>query len=349
MSEAVPAVEIKNLTKVFPVSFRKENYVVAVDNLSFTVGAGEVYGLIGPNGSGKSTTMKVALGLMAPSSGSTKVFGVDSRDVRARNDIGFLPENPYFYKHLSGVETLKFYGKLCGMGGRELKDRIAELLDMVGLVDAKDRRLGGYSKGMLQRIGLAQALIQRPRLVILDEPTAGVDPVGSREIRDLVIKLKDDGISVFLCSHLLEQVQEVCDEVGIIFEGRMRREGKTRSRKTDIFYGNGRCSTGPAIGRTKLDDFTIANLDDRAGNAHPTDSDENVLFPHRDCFFARDCRKSEPASIRGVSAVDDQKSFLRHDGFVRLAVCDCGDGSTDSPRHRRPDTLHNFIETGASN
>ncbi|MDC0312190.1 ABC transporter ATP-binding protein [bacterium] len=225
MSEAVPAVEIKNLTKVFPVSFRKENYVVAVDNLSFTVGAGEVYGLIGPNGSGKSTTMKVALGLMAPSSGSTKVFGVDSRDVRARNDIGFLPENPYFYKHLSGVETLKFYGKLCGMGGRELKDRIAELLDMVGLVDAKDRRLGGYSKGMLQRIGLAQALIQRPRLVILDEPTAGVDPVGSREIRDLVIKLKDDGISVFLCSHLLEQVQEVCDEVGIIFEGRMRREG----------------------------------------------------------------------------------------------------------------------------
>ena len=225
MSEAVPAVEIKNLTKVFPVSFRKENYVVAVDNLSFTVGAGEVYGLIGPNGSGKSTTMKVALGLMAPSSGSTKVFGVDSRDVRARNDIGFLPENPYFYKHLSGVETLKFYGKLCGMGGRELKDRIAELLDMVGLVDAKDRRLGGYSKGMLQRIGLAQALIQRPRLVILYEPTAGVDPVGSREIRDLVIKLKDDGISVFLCSHLLEQVQEVCDEVGIIFEGRMRREG----------------------------------------------------------------------------------------------------------------------------
>lgn len=225
MSEAVPAVEIKNLTKVFPVSFRKENYVVAVDNLSFTVGAGEVYGLIGPNGSGKSTTMKVALGLMAPSSGSTKVFGVDSRDVRARNDIGFLPENPYFYKHLSGVETLKFYGKLCGMGGRELKDRIAELLDMVGLVGAKDRRLGGYSKGMLQRIGLAQALIQRPRLVILDEPTAGVDPVGSREIRDLIIKLRDEGISVFLCSHLLEQVQEVCDQVGIIFEGRMRREG----------------------------------------------------------------------------------------------------------------------------
>ena len=226
MSEkAVPAVEVKNLTKVFPVSFKRENYVVAVDNLSFTVNAGEVYGLIGPNGSGKSTSMKVVLGLMSATKGSTSVFGVDSRDVRARNDIGFLPENPYFYKHLTGKETLKFYGKLCGMGGRELKDRMAELLEMVGLNHAKDRRLGGYSKGMLQRIGLAQALIQRPRLVVLDEPTAGVDPVGSREIRDLIFQLKEDGISVFLCSHLLEQVQEVCDEVGIIFEGRMRREG----------------------------------------------------------------------------------------------------------------------------
>ncbi|NNE92561.1 MAG: ABC transporter ATP-binding protein [Verrucomicrobiales bacterium] len=222
---SVPAVEVTNLTKVFPVSLRKE-YVVAVDNLSFQVNAGEVYGLIGPNGSGKSTSMKVVLGLMAPTEGETRIFGVSSRDVRARNDIGFLPENPYFYKHLSGAETLKFYGKLCGMRGRDLKDRIGELLELVGLEHAKDRRLGGYSKGMLQRIGLAQALIQRPRLVILDEPTAGVDPVGSRQIRDLILKLKEDGISVFLCSHLLEQVQEVCDEVGIIFEGRMRREGK---------------------------------------------------------------------------------------------------------------------------
>ena len=163
MSESVPAVEVKNLTKVFPVSVRKKNYVVAVDNLSFNVGQGEVYGLIGPNGSGKSTSMKVVLGLMAPTKGSTKVFGVDSRNVQARNDIGFLPENPYFYKHLSGAETLKFYGKLCGMGKRELKDRIAELLELVGLENAQDRRLGGYSKGMLQRIGLAQALIQRAR------------------------------------------------------------------------------------------------------------------------------------------------------------------------------------------
>lgn len=225
MSEAVPAVEVRKLTKVFQPSFRRE-YVVAVSGLSLTVGAGEVYGLIGPNGSGKSTTMKVVLGLMQATKGTTKVFGNESGTIASRQDVGFLPENPYFYKHLSGEETLKFYGKLCGLRGRHLKDRVGEMLAMVDLEKARKRRLGGYSKGMLQRIGLAQAMIQRPRLVILDEPTAGVDPVGSRQIRDLIFKLKEDGISVFLCSHLLEQVQEVCDRVGIIFNGRMRREGE---------------------------------------------------------------------------------------------------------------------------
>jgi len=219
------AVEVNNLTKVFRTGIGNQ-YVVAVDNLSFRVEAGEVYGLIGQNGSGKSTTMKVVLGLMAASKGEAKVFGLDSGDIRARNEIGFLPENPYFYKHLTGAETLKFYGKLCGIRGKKLKARVEELLEIVGLEDAAKRRLGGYSKGMLQRIGLAQSLVQNPRLVILDEPTAGVDPVGSREIRDLILRLKEEGYTVFLCSHLLEQVQEVCDRIGIIFEGRMRREGK---------------------------------------------------------------------------------------------------------------------------
>lgn len=218
------AVSVENLTKVFRIGLKKE-YVVAVDNLSFEVRAGEVYGLIGPNGSGKSTTMKVVLGLMAPSEGSAKVFGLDSGDLRARSEIGFLPENPYFYKHLSGEETIRFYGKLCGMRGTALDQRVAELLKLVDLERAAKRRLGGYSKGMLQRIGLAQSLVQSPRLVILDEPTAGVDPVGSRQIRDLILRLRDEGYTVFLCSHLLEQVQEVCDRVGIIFRGRMRREG----------------------------------------------------------------------------------------------------------------------------
>ena len=225
MAEAIPAVEIRDLVKEFKTSFRRRP-LRAVDGVSIRIMPGEVYGLIGPNGSGKSTTMKALLGLVAPSSGECSIFGRDSLKVDSRDEVGFLPENPYFYKHLSGAETLRFYGKLCGIRGRALEDRIGELLALVDLEDARDRRLGGYSKGMLQRIGLAQALIQEPRLVILDEPTAGVDPLGSRQIRDLILKLRERGITVFLCSHLLEQVQEVCDHVGIIFRGKLVREGK---------------------------------------------------------------------------------------------------------------------------
>jgi len=225
MAETTPAVEIRDLVKDFKTSFRRQP-LRAVDGVSIRIMPGEVYGLIGPNGSGKSTTMKALLGLVAPTSGNCSIFGKDSMKVDSRQDVGFLPENPYFYKHLTGTETLRFYGKLCGLGGKALEERIQELLALVDLEGARDRRIGGYSKGMLQRIGLAQALVQEPRLVILDEPTAGVDPIGSRQIRDLIFKLRERGITVFLCSHLLEQVQEVCDKVGIIFRGKMVREGQ---------------------------------------------------------------------------------------------------------------------------
>lgn len=218
-------VEIVDLVKTFSSSFKRKKFC-AVDHVSLSIGEGEVYGLIGPNGSGKSTTMKALLGLVAPTSGVCKVFGHDSMKVDARQYVGFLPENPYFYKHQTAEETLKFYGRLCGMRGQKLSNRIDDLLDLVSLNDARKRRLGGYSKGMLQRVGLAQALIQEPKLVVLDEPTAGVDPVGSRQIRDLIFKLKDQGVTVFLCSHLLEQVQEVCDRVGILFNGKMVQQGR---------------------------------------------------------------------------------------------------------------------------
>jgi ABC-2 type transport system ATP-binding protein len=220
------AVDIRDLVKDFQSPLRGVQAFRAVDGVSIRIRPGEVYGLIGPNGSGKSTTMKALLGLLAPTSGSCAIFGKDSMKVDSRNDVGFLPENPYFYKHLTGAETLRFYGKLCNIRGKILEARVNELLDLVDLSNARDRRLGGYSKGMLQRIGLAQALVQEPRLLILDEPTAGVDPLGSRQIRDLILKLRDRGITVFLCSHLLEQVQEVCDHVGIIFQGRMVKEGR---------------------------------------------------------------------------------------------------------------------------
>jgi len=222
---STPAISIQNLTKVYPIPFKKEK-VTAVKDLSLTVEPGQVYGLLGPNGSGKSTTMKIVLGLVSPTSGRTEIFGRDSDTVESREDVGFLPENPYFYKYLTGEETLHFYGKLCGLSRSKIRERSKELLKLVGLENAADRRLGGYSKGMLQRIGLAQAMIQEPRLLVLDEPTAGVDPAGSREIRDLILDFKHRGITVLLCSHLLEQVQEICDRVGILDHGVLIREGK---------------------------------------------------------------------------------------------------------------------------
>lgn len=221
----VPAVEVKNLVKDFKGALGVKS-VRAVKDVSLQIAPGEVYGLIGPNGSGKSTTMKAVLGLVAPTSGSTSIFGRNSLKVDSRNEVGFLPENPYFYKHLTAAETVRFYGKLCGMRGRKLKERIGELLELVGLQDARNRRLRGFSKGMLQRIGLAQAMVQDPQLLVLDEPTAGVDPTGSRQIRDLILELKNRGITVFLCSHLLEQVQQVCDRVGIIHQGVLVNEGR---------------------------------------------------------------------------------------------------------------------------
>ena len=220
-----PAVAVHGLTKVFPVPLHRQS-VVAVKDLNLRIEAGEVYGLLGPNGSGKSTTLKIILGLVSPTRGRTEIFGRDSRLVESREAVGFLPENPYFYKYLTGEETLRFFGRLCGLRSARLKERINELLDLVGLNKARKRRLGTYSKGMLQRIGLAQALIHDPRLVVLDEPTAGVDPAGSREIRDLILDLKRRGITVLLSSHLLAQAQEICDRVGILADGILVREGR---------------------------------------------------------------------------------------------------------------------------
>jgi len=221
-----PAVAVHGLTKIFPVPFHPTRRVVAVKDLNLRIEPGEVYGLLGPNGSGKSTTLKIILGLVSPTRGRTEIFGRDSRLVESREAVGFLPENPYFYKFLTGAETLLFFGRLCGMTGATLKSRVNELLDLVGLTKARDRRLGTYSKGMLQRIGLAQALIHDPRLVVLDEPTAGVDPAGSHEIRDLIMDLKRRGITVLLSSHLLAQAQEICDRIGILADGVLVREGR---------------------------------------------------------------------------------------------------------------------------
>src|SRR5436305_11870150 len=219
------AIAVEGLTKVFHVPFHRKA-IVAGRDLNLRVAPGEGYGLLGPNGSGKSTTLKIILGLVSPTHGRTKIFGRDSSLVESREAVGFLPENPYFYRFLTGEETLRFFGKLCRVNGSRLKSRVRELLELVGLTNARDQRLSTYSKGMLQRIGLAQALINEPKLVVLDEPTAGVDPAGSRDTRNIIVDLKQRGVTVLLSSHLLGQVQEICDHVGILARGTLMREGR---------------------------------------------------------------------------------------------------------------------------
>lgn len=216
------------LTKHYPLAWKRK-VLVALDHLDLQVRSGEVFGLLGPNGSGKSTTLKLLLGLVVPTEGESRVFGLPPDSLEARQRVGFLPENPYFYAFLNGDETLRFYGKLCGVSGPKLEKRIDELIDLVGLQNGRERPLRSYSKGMLQRIGLAQALIHDPDLLFLDEPTAGVDPLGSAQIRDLILQLKKMGKTVVFSSHLLEQVQEVADRVAIFSLGKKVLEGSLES------------------------------------------------------------------------------------------------------------------------
>jgi len=221
-----PAVRTRGLRKEFPMGWFRGR-VLAVEGLEMEVKPGEVFGLLGPNGSGKSTAMKMILGLLRPTSGEAEVCGYRAGTMAARRQIGFLPENPYFPNFLSGAELIRYYGKLSGMGGASLERRIRELLDLVRLGgEAGHRRLRTYSKGMLQRAGLAGALVGDPEILMLDEPTAGVDPAGSREIRDLILELKQRGKTVLVSSHLLEQVEDVADRVIILHRGQKLREGR---------------------------------------------------------------------------------------------------------------------------
>jgi ABC-2 type transport system ATP-binding protein len=222
------AVETIGLTKRYPMTWKRK-VLVALNHLDLQIRPGEVFGLLGPNGSGKSTTLKLLLGLVVPNEGEARIFGLPPESLEARRRVGFLPENPYFYSFLTGDETLRFYGKLCGVTGAALEKRIEELIDLVGLQNGRERPLRSYSKGMLQRIGLAQALIHDPDLLFLDEPTAGVDPLGSTQIRDLILRLKKMGKTVVFSSHLLEQVQEVADRVAIFSLGKKVLEGSLDS------------------------------------------------------------------------------------------------------------------------
>jgi len=222
---STPAIRIQNLTKDFAVGMRGMK-LRAVEDLCLEVGDNEIFGLLGPNGSGKSTTIKIILGLLEASTGTCEIYGRPSKLVDARRSVGFLPEAPYFYRYLTGRELVRYYARICMVPRVEIDAAVDSVIKLVGMTEAANRRVGTYSKGMLQRIGLAQSLVHDPQLVILDEPTAGVDPLGSAAIAEIVRELKRRGKTILLSSHLLAQIEGLCDRVAILHRGKLVREGR---------------------------------------------------------------------------------------------------------------------------
>ncbi len=224
---ALPEIVLRTeaLRKTFRVGFWGRQ-VTAVDRLDLEVRKGEIFGFLGPNGAGKTTTLKILMGLIYPTGGKAWILERKVGDVAVKHHVGFLPEAPYFYDYLTAEEFLRFYGQLFDLGGARLSERIAMLLSVVGLSDARSLQLRKFSKGMLQRIGIAQALINDPHLVILDEPMSGLDPVGRKEIRDLILRLRDQGKTVFFSSHILHDAEVLCDRVAILLKGRLVALGK---------------------------------------------------------------------------------------------------------------------------
>ena len=219
-----PVIQTKDLTKTFRLGFRRRR-IDALRGVTFSVQPGEIFGFLGPNGAGKTTTIKTIVGLLRPSSGDCWLLGEPAGQISAREKIGYLPESPYFYDHLMADEFMDLCGRLRGLPARERKKRGAELLEQVGLAGARDRPLRKFSKGMLQRIGLAQALVSDPPLLILDEPMTGLDPVGRKEVRDLILEQRRAGKTVFFSSHILSDVESICDRVAIVREGKVVDEG----------------------------------------------------------------------------------------------------------------------------
>jgi ABC-2 type transport system ATP-binding protein len=215
---------VAGLSKEFRLGIRGRRILV-IDRLDLEVEQGEIFGFLGPNGAGKTTTIKLLVGLLRPTAGQAWILGRPIEDVNVKRDIGFLPEAPYFYEYLTGEEFLRFYGQLFGLGGIVLDKKIDQMLELVELQDARQLALRKYSKGMLQRIGLAQALINDPQLIILDEPMSGLDPIGRRQVRDIILQLRDENKTVFFSTHILPDVEMICDRVGILVKGRLRAVG----------------------------------------------------------------------------------------------------------------------------
>jgi ABC-2 type transport system ATP-binding protein len=225
-TEPMDAIVVERLTKTYKPLWPWEKPATVLSDVSLSVREGEIFGFLGHNGAGKTTTMKILLGLLRATNGQVKLLGAPAENVAVRARIGYLPESPYFYDYLTAEEFLCFYGKLAGLDRETIQKRIPQLLERVSLTEARHRQLRKFSKGMLQRIGLAQALIHDPELVILDEPMSGLDPIGRKEVRDLILGLRDQGKTVFFSTHIISDVEMVCDRVGILSRGKMLALGR---------------------------------------------------------------------------------------------------------------------------
>ena len=239
------AIEILDLEKSYQVGFWRKRAKVALRPLRLTIEEGEVFGFLGPNGAGKTTTLKLLMGLVFPTAGTARILGRDLDDPQVKSQIGFLPEQPYFYDHLTARELLNYYGQLSGVPAKGRGARVEQMLDRVGLSDSAGVQLRKFSKGMLQRVGLAQAILHDPKLVFLDEPMSGLDPMGRREVRDMIQQLRHEGKTVFFSTHILSDAEALCDRVGVIHQGELRGVGaiaeltsQTQGRIEIIFYAS---------------------------------------------------------------------------------------------------------------
>jgi ABC-2 type transport system ATP-binding protein len=220
-----PAIEIEGLTKDFPVGFWRRRQHRSLDNLTLQVDEGEVFGFLGPNGAGKTTTLKLLMGLIFPTAGTARIRGRSIADIGMHSEIGFLPEQPYFYDYLTARELLDYYARFFGYGPTERGERVKRFLELVGLTAAAEVQLRKFSKGMLQRVGIAQAILHDPQVVFLDEPMSGLDPVGRREVRDIILALRQQGHTVFFSTHILTDAEMLCDRVGVLLGGKLQGVG----------------------------------------------------------------------------------------------------------------------------
>src|SRR6202044_2794931 len=222
---ATPAIEILGLTKDFPIGFFHQRSRRSLDHLTLEVERGEVFGFLGPNGAGKTTTLKLLMGLVSPTGGTARILGMDFDDPHVKAQIGFLPEQPYFYDYLTAEELLTYYAQLSGVPAKSRAKRVTEMLQRFGLTDSARVQLRKYSKGMLQRVGLAQAILHDPKVVFLDEPMSGLDPMGRREVREMIQQMRNEGKTVFFSTHILSDAEALCDRVAIIYQGELRGVG----------------------------------------------------------------------------------------------------------------------------